>query len=190
MYSWDYYYSPYDTIQPRGDYSAAITGGVAGLFAGALAIMWFVIMILGVIYLIGLWKTFKKANVDGWEALIPIHNVVVEFKLAGIKTYWIFVLFVPFANIIVYCWKAIKLAKAYGKDTGFGIGLILLPWLFIPILGLGKAKYIGVQDDQNSNVNTRAKENASTDSNININSNSDTNEDGSINAKSDETENK
>ena len=35
------------------------------------------------------------------------------------------------------------LSKSFGKDEGFKIGLILLPIIFLPILGLGSAKYSG-----------------------------------------------
>jgi hypothetical protein len=34
-------------------------------------------------------------------------------------------------------------ATSFGKDTGFGIGLIFLGFIFYPILGFGDAKYIG-----------------------------------------------
>ena len=35
------------------------------------------------------------------------------------------------------------MAKAYGKGTGFGIGLIFLDALFALILGFGSASYVG-----------------------------------------------
>jgi len=37
----------------------------------------------------------------------------------------------------------INLAQVFGKSTGFGIGLIFLPIIFIPILAFGNAKYLG-----------------------------------------------
>ena len=41
------------------------------------------------------------------------------------------------ASFIIY----INLAKRFGKSTGFGVGLVLLPIVFIPILAFGKAEY-------------------------------------------------
>lgn len=38
-----------------------------------------------------------------------------------------------------------KLAKAFGKGTGFGFGLLFLNTIFILILGFGDAEYIGPQ---------------------------------------------
>ena len=169
MYTYDYYYSPYDVVQPRGEYSSAVAGGIAGLFAGAFAMIWIILLALSIVYLIGLWKMFKKANVDGWESLIPIHNTVVELQLGGIKSYWVFLTFIPFVNLIIYCWKSIRLAKAYGKDVGFGIGLILLPWIFVPILGFGTAQYVGIQDNSNMNQNNNTS-NVNQDGSFNTNS--------------------
>ncbi|MBR4082160.1 MAG: zinc ribbon domain-containing protein [Clostridia bacterium] len=41
---------------------------------------------------------------------------------------------------IMYC---VKLAKAFGKGGGFAAGLLLLPPVFIMILGFGSAQYVG-----------------------------------------------
>ena len=37
----------------------------------------------------------------------------------------------------------IKLARAFGKGTGFAVGLILLPSIFYMILGFGDSVYYG-----------------------------------------------
>jgi hypothetical protein len=34
-------------------------------------------------------------------------------------------------------------ATNFGKDAGFTVGLIFLPWIFFPILGYGQAVYQG-----------------------------------------------
>lgn len=35
------------------------------------------------------------------------------------------------------------LAKSFGKETGFGIGLVFFSFIFFLFLGFGDAKYIG-----------------------------------------------
>ena len=37
----------------------------------------------------------------------------------------------------------IDLAKAFGKGTGFGVGMFFLNFIFYPILGFGSATYSG-----------------------------------------------
>jgi hypothetical protein len=46
-------------------------------------------------------------------------------------------------NIIVAIIVYYDLAKSYGKGAGFTIGLILLSFIFIPILGFGSSRYLG-----------------------------------------------
>jgi hypothetical protein len=42
--------------------------------------------------------------------------------------------------------QCLRLAKCFGKGTGFGIGLVFLAPIFKLILGFGGSKYIGAQD--------------------------------------------
>jgi hypothetical protein len=42
---------------------------------------------------------------------------------------------------LVYFIVSIDIAKAFGRGTGFGVGLALLGFIFFPILGFGDAKY-------------------------------------------------
>ena len=50
---------------------------------------------------------------------------------------------IPFVNLIIAIILLIDLAKSFGKGVGFGIGLLLLPFIFFPILGFGSAQYQG-----------------------------------------------
>lgn len=127
-----------------------------GVLISVFATMLFLIPLLligGILVLISRWTVFKKAGVDGWESLIAGHNEVVELKLGGIKTYWFFlnIVFFPFCigPLVLLFWKCIKLAHSFGKSTGFGVGLALLPFVFYPILAWGDAKYIGPQNPKN-----------------------------------------
>ena len=87
------------------------------------------------------WKVFEKAGRPGWEALIPIYNFYILAKISGQKNWWL--IFIPLANIYIAIVVYMALARSFGKDSGFGIGLILLGIVFFPILGFGDAKYIG-----------------------------------------------
>jgi hypothetical protein len=52
-------------------------------------------------------------------------------------------MFIPFVNLIIWIILCIDVAKSFGKGAGFGIGLLLLPIIFFPILGFGNAQYQG-----------------------------------------------
>lgn len=91
--------------------------------------------------LVAFWKVFVKAGQPGWAALIPLYNVVILFKMAGKEWWYIFLLLVPIYNIviIVQMWHAIS--KAFGKRTGFTVGLVLLNAIFISILAFDSSVY-------------------------------------------------
>lgn len=89
------------------------------------------------------WKIYVKANKPGWACLIPIYNVIVLLEIIGKPWWWLLLFFVPIANVVIAIWMTNLLSKSFGKDEVFTVGLILLPFVFYPILGLGDAKYNG-----------------------------------------------
>jgi len=51
-------------------------------------------------------------------------------------------LLIPFVNIVIAIWMINLLSKRFGKSEGFTIGLILLPFIYYPLLGLSKTEYV------------------------------------------------
>jgi len=90
-----------------------------------------------------LWKVYAKAGQPGWAAIVPIYNCVILLKIVGKPIWWLILLLIPFVNFVILIIVYIALAKSFGKGAGFGIGLVLLGFIFFPILGFGDAKYLG-----------------------------------------------
>ena len=103
---------------------------------GVFALVWLALVVL---MIAALWKVFAKAGEPGWAAIIPIYNYVVLDRIAGRPVWWIILwLFIgPIPWIVV----SFDLAKRFGKGAGFAIGLILLPFIFYPMLAWGDATY-------------------------------------------------
>lgn len=90
----------------------------------------------------GMWKVFEKAGMEGWKGIIPIYNVYLMItEIAKKPAWWIVLLFVPIANLVIMILVCIEVAKAFGKSTGYGVGLALLGFVFFPLLGFGDAVY-------------------------------------------------
>ena|ERR1700741_3107946 len=87
------------------------------------------------------WKVYTKAGQPGWACIVPIYSFYIKAKIVGIKNWWL--IFIPFANIYIAIVAIFKLAKVFGKGTGFGFGLLFLGFIFYPILGFGSATYLG-----------------------------------------------
>jgi hypothetical protein len=109
--------------------------------AGLFALFFIVYIAFLVLMIASMWKIFAKAGQKGWTALIPILNIVVLVKVLHVEMWWIAVAIIPCTSFIAYFVLYFSLAKAYGKGAGFGIGNILLPFIFLPILGFGSAQY-------------------------------------------------
>lgn len=95
------------------------------------------------VILVGFWKVFAKAGQPGWAALIPIYNCYILLKIVGRPVWWLILLLIPLVNIVIAVILSLDLAKSFGKSTGFAIGLLLLGFIFYPILGFGDATYQG-----------------------------------------------
>ena len=108
-----------------------------GLSSTALIIC----LLIVVFYVWVTWRVFTKAGQPGWAAIIPIYNTIVMLQVAGKPVWWIFLFLIPLANLIVYILMQAGVAKNFGKGTGFAIGLILLNFIFLPILAFGSALY-------------------------------------------------
>lgn len=113
---------------------------IGGIFAGCYGLFWLAFAILMVV---GLWKVFEKAGRPGWAAIIPIYNYIVLLEIVGRPVWWVLGLFVPFLNFVVLIVLMLDVARSFGKGTGFAIGLIFLPFVFIPMLGFGSSQYFG-----------------------------------------------
>lgn len=116
----------------------------SGSGAGAgLAIIWIIYMAVIVFEIAAVWKIFSKAGQPGWAAIIPIYNLYVFLKITGHSAWWILLLCIPVVNIVLGIILYIDLARVFGRSTGFGIGLLFLSPIFIPILGFGDSRYQG-----------------------------------------------
>ena len=101
-------------------------------------------LILCIIAIAGAWKVFVKAGIPGWHSLIPILSTYDICKIALRDSVGLFtVLRILIFPVFIY--PCIKLAKSFGKGTGFGILLFLFSFIAFPILGFGDAEYLGPQ---------------------------------------------
>ena len=100
-------------------------------------------LVIAILQIVGMWKVFTKAGEKGWKCIIPIYNIVILFRISGLSPWIIFGYLagiIPFIGWIVclgiYIYQCNSLAKAFGKDIGYTIGLLFLPTIFYMILDL------------------------------------------------------
>ena len=120
----------------------------AGGFMGFLATYSIVLIVVGILTIIAQWKIFTKAGEAGWKCLIPIYNLVILFKIAGLSPWWVLgylAAIIPVVGVFITAgisiYLMISLGKAFGKSTGFIVGLVFLNTIFTLILGFGSSEY-------------------------------------------------
>ena len=145
-YNYDYSYSTGTT-----DLTDAQAAGLAGSILAMGAVFWLIGMAIAIFFIIVMWKVFTKAGKKGWYSLIPFLNTYTMAEICGIKG-WIGIV-APLCSVVpvvggiaVFAYSIYQsycLAKVFGKDTGFTVGLVLLSPIFMAILGFGDASYLG-----------------------------------------------
>lgn len=117
-----------------------------------------------VVVIMGCWKMFTKAGEPGIACIIPIWSTIVLLKMAGRPWTHIFLFLIPIYSIVVAFQVWIEIARRFGKETGFGIGLALLGMIFVPILGFGDAQYQGGEQGANLDAFGTAESNPNKES--------------------------
>jgi hypothetical protein len=100
-------------------------------------------LLIAAFYIFCYWKVFEKAGQPGWAAIIPIYNIYIMLQIVGKPGWWLILMLIPCVNIIIALLIYLDMARVFGKSTGFGIGLFLLGFIFLPILAFGDAEYQG-----------------------------------------------
>jgi len=111
------------------------------LQAGGGNVELLVVLAITVVVVAGFWKTFEKAGEPGWAAIIPIYNLYVLIRISGNPWWWLILLFIPIINILAQAKISIDVAGKFGQGTLFGLGLLLLSFIFYPLLGFGNYQY-------------------------------------------------
>jgi hypothetical protein len=94
-----------------------------------------------ILLIVSLWIVFNKAGRPGVAAIVPIWNLIELIRISGKPIWWIVLFLIPFVNIVIYIIVLHGISKAFGYGAGFTVGLVLLGFIFFPILAFGDAKY-------------------------------------------------
>lgn len=122
-------------------YNNTNIGALLSTFGTFIAIFGIIIIAVLAFNIIARWKLYVKAGKPGWASLVPIYSTIILFEIIGYKWYYIFFLALssvpiigPIAFILFTFSYNIKLAKSFGQNAGFGIGLSLVNIVFTAIV--------------------------------------------------------
>lgn len=138
-------------------YNDDFTTNFAVGLLGIIGIFILIVLAICVFFIVCKWKIFKKCGEEGWKSIIPYYSTWTLCNVTGLNPNWVFVLIgcsvasmIPvlafvaaLATIYFQVLLNVSLAKSFGKDTGYGIGLMFVPIIFYPMLAFGKDQYVG-----------------------------------------------
>lgn len=111
---------------------------------------YFLMMIMsGLFIIIGMWGIFRKAGHLGVKSIVPVYNYYVLMQIAGKPGWWCLLAFVPVVGLATHLLAMLALAERFQRSAAFGIGLVLLPMIFFPLLAFGGARVEEVREDLN-----------------------------------------
>jgi Family of unknown function (DUF5684) len=119
---------------------------------------------------------FRKAGKPGWIGFVPIWNLVVLLELAGKPAWWLLIYFlsgvvpgfvlitlqillrfpltyslntllISVPVIVLQIYFGIGLARNFKRGPDFGVGIGVLPVVFLPMLAFGDAVYARIDDE-------------------------------------------
>lgn len=88
-----------------------------------------------IISLVSLWKIFEMFGEKGWASIVPFYNLIVLLRIVKWESYKFWLFFIPIYNIYLAYLLYKDLAAKFGQGTpGFAVGILLLPFIFLPLL--------------------------------------------------------
>ena len=82
--------------------------------------------IIQIVHFLGTWKLYKAAGEAPWKAIIPIYNAIIFFKIIHRPKWWVFLLFLPVINLMMFMVLWIDTVKHFGKNKSIDSVLAVL----------------------------------------------------------------
>ena len=89
----------------------------------------------------GIMKVFEKVDgtIPNWAAFVPFYNLYLLVTVVAKKEpVWVLIALIPVVGFVLI---SLDIAKKFGKEQGFGLGMGLVPFVFYPMLGTSNARY-------------------------------------------------
>lgn len=99
-----------------------------------MSFIYFYLFILVHPYLAMWWKSFPQAGRSSWEALVPVYNYMIAFKVFCKKPWWVFLLLFPGVHLVM--WMVINVS--YIRRFGYYSLLDTVQGIFFPYIIFAK----------------------------------------------------
>lgn len=164
---WDYYWAPatgFPVLKPIAPDPAIVPTHFSGKWLYLLSIQTLPILltilytsiILFIISLTITWDLMKKAGQQAWSVFVPVYSGTVWLRMASLPAWMTVLLLIPGINLFVWVFGLHRISRNFGKGMGFTVGLIILPFVFYPILAYGKDPFAPPKPEEPVQEETKA----------------------------------
>lgn len=87
---------------------------------------------------------FRKVGVKPWTAWVPYYNYWKLLEVGGLHGWFVLLVLAPFGSYVYLVFHYIgmyRIGAAFGKDGGWTVLGVFLPWVWAFMLGYGDAVY-------------------------------------------------
>ena len=122
----------------------AQTDGGQTFDLGVSIIVFFAAIGLFTLMVASVWRVFTDMGDPGWVGLVPFlrdYRVLQRSRPNHAAILTVSAIFCGIGSIVA-SWD---IAKLFGKSPWFGLGLVFLPFIFMPMLAFGDSQYQGPQ---------------------------------------------
>jgi hypothetical protein len=124
-------------------YSGTSTGLTAG-FILAVLVFELLAIVVGLVLVGVMWAgVFRKAGYAKWKAFVPFYSNWILVRIAGRPESHFWLQLIPYAGLYWSICTLNDVAKSFGKDSAYTVGLVFLPIVFASMLSYGEAQYRG-----------------------------------------------
>jgi hypothetical protein len=103
-----------------------------------LLIIFIALSIIGLI-IASYWTLFEKAGKPGWASIVPIYNIIVQLEIIKKPGWWFILMIIPYVGLVWNIWALNLLLKSFGKNEGYTVACLFLPFIFLPMLAFNKS---------------------------------------------------
>ncbi|MFC1514593.1 DUF5684 domain-containing protein [Candidatus Omnitrophota bacterium] len=114
--------SPFGQV-PSFDGFGDVEAGAVTTLIGVLWIVWIALYVYFALVLNTI--ATKTSTANGWFAWIPFLNLYLMCQISGRSSWLILLMFIPFANLIVFVMLWMGIAEARGKPGWLGVLMVL-----------------------------------------------------------------
>ena len=110
---------------------------------------WFIFfLIIQLIHGLGTWKLYKNAGYKSLFSFIPIYNAIILMRIINRPWWWIFLLFIPVVNLLIFPVIWVETSRSFSKNSSFEtlLAVITLGLFIYSINYSKKIKYINKRD--------------------------------------------